>query len=216
MSLPYITASGNIKKALTAIISAAIPELISQDFVKRFLKIPGGSGNQMTSFLKKINFADESGRPTALYRNFRDPSTSKKTLAKAIKHAYEPLYKRNESMHDLPDKELTILIRDETGQAHDSNPVKMIFACIKALISEADFSQQNEETAQPPAIPPALADDENNNNLKDKGNLPIKRDSLKFNIGYTINLNLPATPDSEVYNAIFKSLKQHLLCEQDA
>jgi hypothetical protein len=30
-------------------------------------------------------------------------------------------------------------------------------------------------------------------------------------LGYTIHLNLPATTDIAVFNAIFKSLKEHLL-----
>lgn len=32
-----------------------------------------------------------------------------------------------------------------------------------------------------------------------------------LNPGYTINLHLPATSDIAVYNAIFKSLREHLL-----
>ena len=43
-NLPYVTAPGNVTKALNAIISAATPEKVTQDFVKEMLKIPGGSG----------------------------------------------------------------------------------------------------------------------------------------------------------------------------
>lgn len=32
-----------------------------------------------------------------------------------------------------------------------------------------------------------------------------------LNLGYTINLNLPATSDAGVYNAIFRSLRENLL-----
>ena len=32
-----------------------------------------------------------------------------------------------------------------------------------------------------------------------------------INLSYTINLNLPTTTDIEVFNAIFKSLRDHLL-----
>ena len=35
--------------------------------------------------------------------------------------------------------------------------------------------------------------------------------SVGLRLGYTINLNLPATTDVAVFNAIFKSLKEHLL-----
>lgn len=38
---------------------------------------------------------------------------------------------------------------------------------------------------------------------------------LGLNLGYTINLNLPATSDPAVFNAIFKSLKEHLLRDED-
>jgi hypothetical protein len=33
----------------------------------------------------------------------------------------------------------------------------------------------------------------------------------KLGLSYTINLNLPATTEIEVFNAIFKSLREHLL-----
>ena len=33
----------------------------------------------------------------------------------------------------------------------------------------------------------------------------------EIRLGYTINLNLPQTSDIAVFNAIFKSLKEHLL-----
>jgi len=32
-----------------------------------------------------------------------------------------------------------------------------------------------------------------------------------MNLSYTINLNLPATTDIKVFDAIFKSLREHLL-----
>ena len=35
----------------------------------------------------------------------------------------------------------------------------------------------------------------------------------QLGISYTINLNLPATTEVEVFNAIFKSLKEHILGE---
>jgi hypothetical protein len=70
-ALPPITAPGNIDRALRAIQSAATPERVSQDFVKTILKISGGSGNQVTSFLKKIGFVNADGSPSDLDKKFR-------------------------------------------------------------------------------------------------------------------------------------------------
>src|SRR2546426_9862737 len=105
-ALPYVTAHGNIERALKGIKSAATPPNVNRDFVKTILKIPGGSGNQMTSYLRKIGFASGDGAPTDLYKAFRNSSTEGRAAAEALKTGYKPLYARNEYMHKLGDKEL--------------------------------------------------------------------------------------------------------------
>jgi hypothetical protein len=214
-TLPYITSPRNIEKALKGIRIAALPDRVSQDFVKKMLKIPGGSGDKMTAFLKKINFSSGDGKPTELYGKFRNPASSGKAVAQAIQYAYAPLYLRNESMHDLSDDELLGLIVEETGQAHDSNPVKLTVSCIKALKTHADFSEQTDQPVQ------ATTDS------SDETSKPVQNSSVRhaallaggnpgLNLAYTINLNLPPTSDQAVFNAIFRSLKQNLLSEDDA
>lgn len=84
-TLPYLASPGNIDKALDGIKSAAVPDRVSQDFVKTILKIPGGSGDQMTSFLKKLGLSNSDGSPNDLYRKFRNPSSSGRAIAEAIK-----------------------------------------------------------------------------------------------------------------------------------
>ena len=216
-SLPYITSTGNIDKALAAIKAASVPEVVSQDFVKTILKIPGGSGDQMTAYLKKIGFTAPDGKPTELYTKFRNTTTSDHSVAKAIRHAYAPLYIRNEYMHSLSDEELLGLIVEETGQAHDSNPVKLAFACIKALKKHAVFDVEEDhvedasvESQIDQQITQATANSTNTSTDK------FQSRSIGLNLGYTINLNLPATSDQAVFNAIFKSLKENLLRDDDA
>lgn len=208
-SLPYVTSPGNIDRALIQIKQAAVPERVSQDFVKTILKIPGGSGTQITTFLKKIGFTAQDGTPSDLYKKFRNPAQSGAAVAAAIRTAYAPLYIRNEFMHELPDDALLGLVTEVTGQPHDSNPVKLIYTCIKNLKGFANFSTVSEPIAEATA---------QNLSLKQSGSQktePIAQ-SFGLNLGYTINLNLPATSDPEVFNAIFKSLKEHLLSSLDA
>lgn len=210
-SLPYISSPGNISKAFIGIKNAAVPDVVSQDFVKTILKIPGGSGDQMTAFLKKLGFSDTSGKPTELYTKFRNPTSSGYAAANAIKKAYAPLYRRNEYMHELNDAELLGLIVEETGQAHDANSVKLTLSAIKALKEFADFSvklgEQNNNDI--PASVPSIEDYSEPQSKPDTGN-------YSFNLGYTININLPASTDQAVFNAIFKSLKENLLRADDA
>ena len=208
-TLPYVTAVGNIEKALKGIKTAATPESVSQDFVKTILGIKGGSGNQMTAYLKKIGFAAADGSPTNLYKKFRNPATEGWAAAQALKAGYEPLYTRNEYMHKLTDEELKGLIYEETGAEQSSATVPLILGSIKHLkkfakwdgiILEDGLGNIAAESKVPSVSPSPTAT-----------TFDPPAQKLGLNLGYTINLNLPATSDPAVFNAIFKALKEHLL-----
>lgn len=209
-TLPYVTAPGNIERALNGIKSAATPERVSQDFVKTILKIPGGSGDQITSFLKKTGFTNTDGTPSDLYKQFRNSNTTGKAAAAALEVGYSALKRRNEYWYKLPDDKLKGLLIEETGQSAESNAIALTLACIKSIKKFASW-------ADPESEEKALQE-------KEKDRIPLtlpsttKRKSLSgigMNLSYTINLNLPATTDTAVFNAIFKSLKENLLEPSD-
>lgn len=209
-ALPYVTSPGSIEKALNGIRTAATPERVSQDFVKTILKIPGGSGNQTLSFLKKIGFVTDSGAPSDLYKMFRNPATAGKAAARALRIGYGALYKRNEYMHSLTDDKLRGLILEETGHASDSAVATMIINCMKPLKKLAQHDESDDEAKDgeliQSAIKPIPAEQASHAQLPPHGT-----QSIGLNLSYTINLNLPATSDVAVFNAIFKSLKENLL-----
>ncbi len=95
-ALPYVTATGNVEKALLGIKAAATPPKVTQDFVKTILKIPGGSGDQMTSLLRKIGFVNTDGTPSDIYTRFRNNSSTGSAAADSLRYGYAPLFKRNE------------------------------------------------------------------------------------------------------------------------
>lgn len=210
-NLPYITSPGNIDKALTGIKAAGVPEKVTQDFVKTILKIPGGSGDQLTSFVKKLGLTNPDGTPNELYKKFRNPTSTRQAIAKCIRHAYSPLYVRNEYMHKLDEQALIGLVVEETGHPHDSNPVKLIVSCIQHLKDFASFDEESSEVVEY-----EKPDTKDAKEGKENGNTKSKSSGIGLNLGYTINLNLPATSDPAVFDAIFKSLKNNLLSEDDA
>ena len=206
--LPYVTATGNVEKALLGIKAAATPDSVTQDFVKTILKIPGGSGNQMASYLKKIGFVNVDGSPSEIYTRFRNSASIGDAAAEALKTGYAALKTRNEYWYALDDDKLRGLIIEETGEEENSSIVSYILGCIKGLKKFATFDskpkppQKPELNELPPALPTAFP--------------PVPQNtSVGLRLGYTINLNLPATTDVAVFNAIFKSLKEHLLNNED-
>lgn len=208
--LPYVTATGNVEKALMGIKAAATPAKVTQDFVKTILKVPGGSGDQMTSYLKKIGFVNADSTPSDIYTRFRNSATAGAAAAAALRHGYAPLFKRNEFWHALGDHEIRGLVLEETGLANDSPTVTMILNSMKGVKKFATF--------EPEVVSPEKPDHPEQSHIQ----IPVPpvppqlpSQSLGLNIGYTINLNLPATSDIAVFNAIFKSLKDNLLKASD-
>jgi hypothetical protein len=84
-------------------------------------------------------------------------------------------------------------------------------SCIKGLKKYAKPGTAPAEQ-KPPAHLPATTTRTNEDPLPRTDRLPR---TLGMNLSYTINLNLPATTDVAVFNAIFKSPKENLLKDSD-
>ncbi|NCB50575.1 MAG: hypothetical protein EOM54_01655 [Clostridia bacterium] len=209
-NLPYLAAPGSITTALTKIRSAATPERVTTDFVTTKLMMKGGTGAAIPPFLKKINFVASDGTPTELYKVFRNPNTGGRAVADAIKFGYQPLLEANEYFYELPDNELLALILQITGLESKNKVAKYILSTLNNLKSFASFDEEPAENK---------ADDGNDEHEKpqeksDRDNKEKSDSDDRINLTYTINLNLPATSDQAVFNAIFKSLKEHLLSNE--
>ena len=113
-----------------------------------------------------------------------------------------PLFEINEYAYELSDSDLKGIIVQSTGLEESASTVGSILGSFKALKAFADFdarwqtsdSPEGEKTAPEPQPSSSI-------------NPPLHG----LQLGYTINLNLPATSDISVYNAIFRSLREHLL-----
>lgn len=194
-TLPYLSAAGTVDTALDRIKKAAKPPKFTTDFVNTKLQIKGGTGTAIPSFMKKLGFVNADGTPTALYDRLRNEATAGYAVADAIRRGYKPLYEVNEYAHDLSAAELKGLILEVTGLERGSRAAELIFGTFKRLREHAAFDGtapgdiSEKEKAQREEAPPP-------------GGL---------NLAYTINLNLPDSTNPDVFNAIFKSLKEHLL-----
>ena len=199
--LAYVNAYGNITKLLDKIKNAATPSRFTHDFLSTKLGLTGGSARPLVPFLKRIGFIRSDGSPTDLYERFRNSAETGYAAAGAVRKGFAPLYEMNEYTHDLSDSNLKGLIVQATGLEANSGTVRAAVGSFKALRAFASFDarplgEEPSEGEQP--TPTALQ----------SASLPTE-----LNLGYTINLHLPATSDIAVFNAIFKSLREHLIRE---
>jgi hypothetical protein len=207
MAPPFMNAYGLVTKILDKVIEASQPDRFTQDFLKTKLGYDSGSARPIIPLLKKLNFIGSDGAPTSLYSKFRNPEERGTAMATAMRTAYKEVFDRNEYAQDLTKEKFKNLIVEITGLQADDSTVGAIVNTWFNLKAYATFDGDTKPAdaggggglavlkpnENPPPPPPAA------------------QNPTGLNLSYTINLNLPETSDVEVFNAIFKSLKENLL-----
>jgi len=198
---PYVNAYGNLSKLLAKIKTASVPAKVTRDYLSAVLGLKSSSYHPMIPCLRRLGFLDASSAPTQRYKDFRSDSKSGFIMAKALKEAYSDLYQANEYAHKLPKEELLDQVRTITGASKEDKVVPVVVNTFLELVKFASFEVQD--------IPEEIGEDIETEDETPMEKLPIGK--VKFGIAYTINLNLPATTEIKVFDAIFKSLKRNIL-----
>ncbi len=190
------------------IIEGTAPEKFSQAHLKG---IGFKSSNDMgiIPVLKDLGFLTGDGSPTQRYHDYRDKSRSREVMAEALHEAYEEVFHVNEN----PTEADRASIEGKFKSFHNASDrvakeqAKTFFALLD--LADLDAARRNG----------APTGDENQG-TEDRGESPdkeAKADTSQVQmpafggLRYNIEIHLPPTKDIEVYNAIFKSLKEHLI-----
>lgn len=211
---PYVNAYGKVSDVFDGIKSASVPPKFTYDFLSTVLGLTSSSYRAMIPLLKKLDFLDQGSVPTEHYKNYRDESISKTVLATKDKEAYSDLYRASEYAHKLDKDKLTSKLKTLLGVADDDKNLPYVVGTFLELVKLSNF---DEKKATKPTQSQKKTTEQNTETQKQPARQPIGEEQLtikrKFGISYTINLNLPATTEIEVYNSIFKALKENLLDE---
>lgn len=205
-SLPYLSSPGTIDSAIPKIKHAATPTRFTNDFVTTVLQIKGGTGKAIPPFLKKIGLLNPDATPNALYDRLRNDATTKSALADAMRVGYKPLFEVNEYAYNLSDADLKGLILQVTGAPKGDRVADLIYLTFKKLKSHASFNGTSKEPT--PKLQDFAAEGVEHNG-RNGGGRALASEGL--GLTYTITLNLPASTNIEVFNAIFRSLRENLL-----
>ncbi|WP_459714569.1 DUF5343 domain-containing protein [Actinophytocola sp. KF-1] len=206
--IPYVMAYGYITKTLDAVQRAQTPDRFTQDFLATRLNIKGGTAKAVIPFLKKTGFLSSDGTPTELYKQFRNEAQAGSAAATALRTGFNRLYEMDERVHELSDDKLKGLIIQASGVEGSSSTLQAMVGSFKTLRAYANFDQPNltaDEDDEPETNPRTTIQPSSSSSNA------VHTPTGRINLGYTINLNLPATSDVAVFDAIFTSLHQHLM-----
>ena len=205
---PFMNGYGTTTKIFAKIKEAQTPDRFTQDFLSTKLGFPGGTAKPFIPLAKRIGFLESDGKPTDLYKGFRNHGHSKAAMAAAIKKGYAQFYERNEYAHDLDKKKLEGLVVEITGLEAGHATTRAIVGTLEALKAFADFNKPQHLGAE---AAESQTGTEKAKLLNDPEANGGDSGEIKLNLSYTINLVLPKTDDVAVFNAIFKSLRDNLL-----
>jgi len=154
--------------------------------------------------LKSLGFLTTDGVPTQRYLDYRNHAVSKQVMGEAVKEAYSDIFLIKEKPTSA-DKEL---IEGKFKSYHNTSDVvaNLMAKTFYALLELADLDSTSVNGSKSKETLEINSDGED---IKVKSNFSKAKSS--FGLHYNIQIHLPATKDVEVYNAIFKSLKDHLL-----
>jgi Family of unknown function (DUF5343) len=209
----YLVSVKNLSKFMDALRHAQAPEKVALRFIEE-LGFTSTNDRLFIPLLKALRFLDEAGRPTARYHSFLDDTRCKQILAEGIKDAYPDLFRVNRNANSLSREQLSGKIKSLTEGKLSPAVLGNVTKTFIELVKLADFSQDEQPTQQ--------TDDESPGDREMPPNLPDRNPSESHEthrrpsdagptLVYRIEIVLPAVRDQAIYDAIFRSAKEHLL-----
>lgn len=216
MALPtsYLTSSKNLEGILGAIQQAKAPGQFTTRFLES-LEYKSSSDRLVIGVLKSLRLLDDQGRPTPRYFTFLDQTQSAAVLAEGIREAFADLFAVNVNAHTLGRAELINKFKTLSQGTLSESVLDKLAMTFLALVKLADFS------APPAKSSPAMEDldeegaggsslDEPPPDTERKKQSPLGTTRSLGGLHYNIQIVLPETRDAQVYDALFRSLKEHL------
>jgi len=205
----YLVTTKNVEAFFNSLITAKAPDAFTQKFLLN-LEFKSTNDRLYIGLLKGLGFLDANGVPTERYFKFLDQSQSKQVLAEAIRESYGDLFDVSIKANELSVQEVKNKLRTLTQGKYSETVLSMMANTFRALVDYAEWGDKNEkiekklETKKEEQKSEAIKKD-TPDTTPEKGNLK------KAELHYNIQIHLPESRDSAVYDALFESLKKHLL-----
>jgi hypothetical protein len=220
----YLISANSLPKFLEAIRHAQTPEKLTLRFLEE-LGFKSTNDRLLMTLLKAMKFVDEGGKPTARYHAFLDDTQWKRVLADGIRDAYPDLFRINRNAHTLPREQVTGKVKSLTeGKASEAiltNTVKTFLELVKLADFSAASNTESEEKPVEKEVDMGGGASDAPAGAKDTTETAGTHATTTLNFGgavsegprlvYRIEIVLPAVRDQSVYDAIFQSVRAHLL-----
>jgi hypothetical protein len=198
-----------------AILDARPPERFSNKFLEH-LGFTSTNDRLFIGILKDLGFLNRDGVPQPRYFEFLDRSRAKQVVAEGIQDAFGDLYAVNTKAHELGLEDVKNKLRTMFAGQKTDLVIGNIAKTFKALCEYADFSSptvagsaENDSPEAGVVREAAPPKPEARATSQEKQQPAIGRITVS-GLQYHINIVLPESRDQAVYDALFRSLREHL------
>lgn len=199
----YVLPTNRISDIFNKIRDGQAPERFTQQLLRDW-GFASTNDRAFIPLLKALGFLSADGKPTQRYNDYRDHSRSKSIMAQALRDAYGDIFLIKE--HPTTTDRTSIEGKFKSFHNASDNVAGLMAKTFLGLLPLADLSAKH--TAPLATQEKETPSSENSEHFVK----PFLNQSNEFAPGlhYNIQVHLPATKDVEVYNAIFKALREHL------
>lgn len=205
----YLTSVKNLPAIMAKIVEGTAPNKFTLAHLKG-IGFKSSNDQGILALLKDLHFLSDDGTPLQRYHDYRDASRSQVVMAEAIREAYEDLFHINEKPG--PSDRTAIQGKFKSEHNVSDTVAQKLTATFYALLNIADL----DATAVSSPLQENNDAKDNQTSAQNGESKPkdlVVRQAQSFDLRYNVEIHLPASKDIEVYNAIFRSLKEHLLDE---
>ncbi len=214
MALPdsYTIKTGALQAYFDAMLDAQPPERFSVKFLEN-LGFTSTNDRLFIGILKDLGFLNRDGMPQQRYFEFLDRLRSKQVLADGIREAYADLFAVNTKADEFTVTDAKNKLRTLYSGKKTDLVIGNIAKTFRALCDYADFSTppsaRNEARPIAEIKEETLVEKETATRHVEESLSPVGKIKVS-GLQYHINIVLPETRDQAVFDAIFKSLRDHL------
>lgn len=213
MALPstYLTSTKNLQSILDAIQTAKAPERFTQRFLES-LEFKTSSDRLIIGVLKSLGFLDDQGKPTERYFRFLDKSQARQVMAEGVRAAYADLFAVNTQAHRLSRADVVGKFKTlSQGQFGEAVLDKMAMT-FSSLVKLSDFdAAPGRRSASIEQVEPDEQEAREEEAETRKAGSPLPKVGSLGGLHYNIQIILPESRDPAVYDALFRSLREHLV-----
>lgn len=193
-----------------ALQSAKAPERFTVKFLES-LDFKSNYDRLVINVLKSLRFLDDQGRPLDRYFSFLDQTQAAYVMADAVEETYSDLFQVNTRAYTMTKPEVCNKMKTLSQGQYSEAVIDKMAMTFLALVKVSDFEKRPNVLATPDlGEPTTLQSLEAPNVIPEAAAIPKQGRHSLGGLHYNIQIILPDARDPKVYDALFRSLKEHL------